>query len=88
MTVDKANIERAYGVIAPYIRQTPIVEVAADDLGLSGEPIIIKLELMQRAGSFKMRGAFLHLLDARRAGRSASWRPRAAITARPFRMRG
>src|ERR1700722_2651298 len=62
MTIDRVNIERAYGVIAPYIRQTPIVEVAAGDLGLSGEPIVIKLELMQRAGSFKMRGAFLHLL--------------------------
>jgi threonine dehydratase len=62
MTIERADIEKAYAVIAPYIRQTPIIEVAAGDLGVVGEPVVIKLELMQRAGSFKMRGAFLHLL--------------------------
>jgi threonine dehydratase len=62
MTIERADIEKAYAVIAPYIRQTPIIEVAAGDLDVAGEPVVIKLELMQRAGSFKMRGAFLHLL--------------------------
>jgi threonine dehydratase len=62
MSIERADIERAYTVIAPYIRRTPVIEIHGADLGVPGQPIAIKLELMQRAGSFKTRGAFLNLL--------------------------
>jgi threonine dehydratase len=48
--------------IRPYIRRTPVVEVAASDLGVAGSPLILKLEPLQHAGSFKARGAFANLL--------------------------
>src|SRR5207244_5413411 len=60
--IDRAAIERVHGVIAPYIRRTPVVDIDSGDVGLAGRPITIKLELLQRAGSFKTRGAFANLL--------------------------
>ncbi len=62
MPITRADIERAYTIIAPHVWRTPIVEVDAGDFDVAGLPIIVKLELMQRAGSFKTRGAFLNLL--------------------------
>lgn len=61
-SIDRAAIERVYRIIAPHVRKTPVLEVNAVDFGLAGEPIAVKLELLQRAGSFKTRGAFAHLL--------------------------
>jgi threonine dehydratase len=65
----REEIERAYDLIKPHIRVTPVVRVAPGDLGLTttgttgvAPPIVFKLELMQRAGSFKTRGAFTHML--------------------------
>src|SRR5438477_5519578 len=60
--IDRAAIERVYGVIAPYIRRTPVVDVDGADVGLAGFRLTFKLELLQRAGSFKTRGAFTNLL--------------------------
>ena len=60
--IDRAAIERVYGVIAPYIRRTPVVDVDGADVGLAGLRVTFKLELLQRAGSFKTRGAFTNLL--------------------------
>jgi len=60
--IDRSAIERVHGIIAPYIRRTPVVDVDGADVGLAGRRITIKLELLQRAGSFKIRGAFTHLL--------------------------
>src|SRR5690348_5895333 len=54
-----AEVER---LIRPHIRRTPAVEVAAADFALVGEPLALKLEMMQHAGSFKARGAFANLL--------------------------
>jgi threonine dehydratase len=56
MAVDitPAEIERAYGLIRPYIRLTPILAL--------DPAVTLKLEHMQHAGSFKTRGAFVHLL--------------------------
>jgi threonine dehydratase len=48
--------------IRPYIRRTPVVEVAGADFGLGCRKIHLKLELVQHAGSFKARGAFANLL--------------------------
>src|SRR5690242_8250367 len=55
-------ISRTYSVIRPFIRRTPVVEVDAGDIGLSGEPIVFKLEFLQHTGSFKTRGAMSNLL--------------------------
>src|SRR4051794_37674075 len=47
--------------IAPFVRRTPVVDVHGADLGLRGD-VFLKLELQQRTGSFKARGAFNALL--------------------------
>jgi threonine dehydratase len=60
--IDRAQIERVHAVIAPYVRRTPVVEIDGADAGAAIARLTIKLELLQRAGSFKTRGAFAHLL--------------------------
>ena len=60
--IGRADIERVYAIIAPHIRRTPIVDVDGRDFGMSVDRITLKLELLQRAGSFKTRGAFTNLL--------------------------
>ena len=44
--------------IRPHVRRTPVAWVEAD-----GVPVLLKLELLQHAGSFKPRGAFNRLLS-------------------------
>ncbi|MBZ5622172.1 MAG: threonine/serine dehydratase [Acidobacteriia bacterium] len=61
-TVDREGIARTYEMIRPYIRRTPVVEVDGVDFGLDGVGLVLKLELLQHAGSFKTRGAFTNLL--------------------------
>jgi threonine dehydratase len=61
-TIDRTDIERVYSVIQSYIRTTPVVVVAGADFGLAQTHVVVKLELLQRAGSFKTRGAFANLL--------------------------
>lgn len=61
-TVDRDGIAAIEPVIRPYIRRTPAIEVEGRDLGLDTGPVTFKLELLQRAGSFKTRGAFVNLL--------------------------
>jgi threonine dehydratase len=48
--------------IRPYIRTTPVLEVRGEDFGPTPHALALKLELCQHAGSFKVRGAFAHLL--------------------------
>jgi threonine dehydratase len=60
--IDRPDIERVYALIQPYIRRTPVVEVAGADFSLAQARVVMKLELLQRAGSFKTRGAFANLL--------------------------
>ena len=55
-----AAIER---LIRPYIRTTPILDVAPDDFALEAGRLALKLESSQYAGSFKARGAFANLLS-------------------------
>jgi threonine dehydratase len=57
-----SEIRAAYSAIAPYVRRTPIVEVDASDFGIRAGTLVLKLELLQHAGSFKARGAFTSLL--------------------------
>jgi threonine dehydratase len=56
------RIAAAHGVIAPYVRRTPVVELAGADVGVGVGRLTLKLELLQRSGSFKVRGAFANLL--------------------------
>jgi threonine dehydratase len=66
LTIDRQAIERTHGTIRAYVRRTPVVSVDAADFGLEpSEPIVLKLELLQHAGSFKARGAFANLLTRR-----------------------
>ena len=51
-----ADIERAMEAISPYVRRTPIIEVPGEEFGVDAT-LVIKLELMQRSGAFKGRGA-------------------------------
>src|SRR5262249_62159288 len=61
-SISRADIERVHAVIAPYIRRTPVVEIDGGDVGAREPRVTFKLELLQRAGSFKVRGAFTNLL--------------------------
>jgi threonine dehydratase len=63
MTVLPTDISAAAGLIRAYIRLTPVIEVDGSDFGLPGITLVFKLELMQHAGSFKTRGAFVNMLS-------------------------
>jgi len=56
------DVRTAATLIRPYIRRTPVVEIAAEDFGLKGAPLTFKLEFMQYTGAFKARGGFANLL--------------------------
>jgi threonine dehydratase len=60
--ISPADISATYEVIRPYVRRTPVLELSGIELGLPPCTIILKLEFMQHAGSFKTRGAFANLL--------------------------
>jgi threonine dehydratase len=76
-TITSDGIRRAFDAIRPYVRRTPVVEVDLDDLAgpagavrqsaspgrrQDGPGLVLKLEQLQCAGSFKARGAFANLL--------------------------
>src|SRR5262249_16625585 len=62
-------------VIREHIRRTPVITLRGDELGLGDVEVILKLELLQHAGSFKARGAFanLTLRPVPPAGAGAGW---------------
>ena len=61
--LDREGIRAIHALIRPRIRRTPVIEIDADDFGLEADArLVLKLELLQHAGSFKARGAFAHLL--------------------------
>jgi len=60
--ISTGEIRAAYAAIAPHIRRTPIIEVDASDFGIAAASLVLKLESLQHAGSFKARGAFTSLL--------------------------
>lgn len=60
--ITRDAITRAATRIAPHVRRTPVVSVTMEGVEL---PVTLKLELLQHAGSFKSRGAFNTLLQAR-----------------------
>jgi threonine dehydratase len=60
--ISAGEIRAAYAAIAPHIRRTPIIEVDGSDFGIPAARLVLKLESLQHAGSFKARGAFTSLL--------------------------
>ncbi|MFG2515901.1 threonine/serine dehydratase [Streptomyces sp. NPDC048584] len=65
-----ADIETAAGRIAPHVVRTPTVPSPGLS-ALLGVPVTAKLELLQRTGSFKVRGAAAKLLSLSEAERAA-----------------
>ncbi len=66
---DPAAVEAAVAGLAGLVRRTPVVELEPAALGLDGGPLPLKLELLQRSGSFKARGATWQLLASSDAAR-------------------
>jgi threonine dehydratase len=65
--VNTGEIRRTYQRIRPYLRRTPTLTLPLGELtgaghGDAGPGIVLKLEQLQCAGSFKARGAFANLL--------------------------
>jgi threonine dehydratase len=63
--ISAAQVRSTYDEISPYIRRTPVIEIDGEDLGVAAARLTLKLELLQHAGSFKVRGAFANLLTRR-----------------------
>lgn len=61
--VERADVDAAARRIAGRVRETPVLELEPDALGLT-VALTLKLELLQRTASFKLRGAFNALLGA------------------------
>ncbi|GLW94634.1 threonine dehydratase [Actinokineospora globicatena] len=61
MVVDHTDVVAAATRIAPHARRTPILRTELD-----GRPVVLKLEHLQRTGSFKLRGALNALLGGPR----------------------
>jgi threonine dehydratase len=61
-TVSRTEIVRTEKIIRPYLRRTPVIEIAGADIGIETHKLCLKLELLQHSGSFKARGAFANLL--------------------------
>ena len=60
--IDRERIEATHEVIRPWVRRTPVLEVGGADFEQADVALVLKLELLQHAGSFKPRGAFANLL--------------------------
>ena len=61
--ITREAIAAMHRLVRPHIRRTPVIEVDGGDLGLAVPVrLVLKLELLQHAGSFKARGAFANLL--------------------------
>lgn len=57
------EIQHTHTQLAQHVRRTPVLELGTEPFGrgLAGE-VVLKLEALQCAGSFKARGAFANLL--------------------------
>ena len=61
--ISRSDIEAAADRIRPHVRVTPVMHLEAGEFGVDC-PVSLKLELLQRTGSFKPRGAFNRILSA------------------------
>lgn len=67
MSITPDDIRAAAARIAPHVRETPLWRLPSRALGLPGDDlpdfdVVLKLEHLQRSGSFKARGMFNRLL--------------------------
>lgn len=62
LSLDRDSIERAGVATQGFLRRTPVLELDRAEFGLPPGTLVLKLELLQHAGSFKARGAFANLL--------------------------
>lgn len=60
--VTREDVLAARRRIAPHVRRTPALALEPGALAGLDRPVVLKLELLQRSGSFKVRGAFHRLL--------------------------
>lgn len=69
--ITRDAIAATHDRVAPHIRRTPVIDVGIEGID---QPVALKLELLQHAGSFKARGAFSNLLtnDLPQAGVTAA----------------
>jgi threonine dehydratase len=61
LQIDPGGVRAAEAAIRPFIRRTPVVELDRAEFGLDPGPLVLKLEPLQHAGSYKARGAFANL---------------------------
>ncbi len=61
--VTRADVVATEPLIRPHLRRTPVIELDRAELGLSPGRLVLKLEHLQHAGSFKARGAFANVLS-------------------------
>jgi threonine dehydratase len=59
---NRAGIAATEQLIRPYIRRTPVLEVAPGAFATDCGALSFKLEFLQHTGSFKARGAFANLM--------------------------
>jgi threonine dehydratase len=64
MEISREAIAVAATRIVPYIRRTPVLQLEVGAMDVAGR-IILKLDLLQPTGTFKIRGAFNLLLATR-----------------------
>jgi threonine dehydratase len=62
VSIPPEQIAETERLIRPHVRRTPVLRVDLADFGLAARPVDLKLEFLQHAGSFKVRGAFANLL--------------------------
>jgi threonine dehydratase len=63
LPISRDGIAAVHPLVRPHVRRTPVIEVDGGDFGLTVPVrLVLKLELLQHAGSFKPRGAFANLL--------------------------
>jgi len=63
LPVSRADIEAAHAHIVDHVRRTPVIRPGRGAFGLDLD-LVVKLECLQHAGSFKSRGAFNSLITA------------------------
>jgi len=61
MEITRSAIQTAAIRIGPYVRRTPVLELEVGAIDVPGR-VILKLDLLQPSGTFKIRGAFNLLL--------------------------
>ncbi len=62
MNITRRTIADCWDLIIPFIRRTPVLDIEIPGLD---NPVSLKLEYLQHAGSFKTRGAFANMLGTK-----------------------